>query len=221
MRTTNARGNTEVYMPKDKTSAVNKLAELSALAATRDWERAALVALLVKSAGVGRPKKSVTSNANPQMTINEFTRLGVYGFRTHNSVRAYLKAWKAGGMDIPIWGQKTELPSAEFPDFAELYGREQTDDAPAPDAIEDADDDDGTEDEDEAQDEPTSPRPAPRPRPEVNTLDKLLEVFDHYDPTDVVKGQGKGQITLLIKTLESWVESLREAAEAADAEGDE
>jgi hypothetical protein len=220
MRTTNARGNTEIYMPKDKTAAVNKLAELSALAATRDWERAALVSLLVKSAGVGRPKKSVTSNANPQMTINEFTRLGVYGFRTHNSVRAYLKAWKAGGMDIPVWGQKTELPSAEFPDFAELYGREVDDDAPAPDAIEDSTDDDGTEDEDEAQDVAPSPRPTPTPRPQATVLDRFLEVLDKTDPTAVVNGQDATQVKLLIKTLESWLESLQEAA-AALAEDDE
>jgi hypothetical protein len=149
------------------------------------------------------------------MSLADFLRIGIYGFRSKEAVTAYLKAWAISGLDTPTFGQKTELPSKEFPDFAELYGRiEPADDAPALEDSDDADDDDDTEDEDEAQDAPSPrPQPSPKPRPEVNAIDGFLAVLDKMDPADVVKGQSAESVTLLIKTMESWLESLREAAE--------
>jgi hypothetical protein len=221
MRETNARGNTVVYMPKDKTAAVNKLAELSALAASREWERAALVALLVRPTGGkrGRPSKMETSrHSAEQCSLADFLRIGIYGFRSKEAVSAYLKAWQIGGLDTPTFGQKAEMPSIEFPDYADLYGRPADSPAPAPEPIEEADADDDTEDEDEAQDAPPTPRPAPspRPHPEVTVLDKFLDALDRTDPAAVVAGHNKDQVTLLIKTLDSWLDSLREAAEGLD-----
>jgi hypothetical protein len=223
MRSTNARGNTEIYMPKDRTMAVNKLGELSALAASREWERAALIALIVRptSGKRGRPAKMRnSSHSAEQMTMAEFIRMGIYGFRSAHAVNAYLKAWKIGGMDTPVFGQKAEMPNVEFPDAETLYGRiADDDDASAPDGIDAGDDDDDTEDVEDAQDEPSPrpqphPQPHPKPRPEVNPIDKFLEVLDHLDPADVVRGGTAEQKTLLIKTLESWLDSLREAAES-------
>lgn len=218
MRTTNSNGNTEVYMPKDVDGAINKLASLGSLGAQRQWEQAAIVSLICESKGRGRPSKTTKVSSFKKMSIDELARKGIYGLKSKDSIRACLKAWEMSGQPPVVPGLKIELPSRDYPDITEIYTVNMNDPAPAPDAVDDGTDDDATEDEDEAQDVAPSPRPTPTPRPEVNLVDKLLEVFDHYDPTDVIKGQGKQQVSLLIKTLESWVESLREAVAAEDDE---
>lgn len=223
MRETNANGKTVMYMPKDRQAAAHELGKLSALAASREWERAALVALLVKP-GKGRPRKLATSRQFPedqkQYTITEFTRLGIYGFRSVDSVRAYLKAWSLSGFAEPQWGVKTELPAIEFPEPSDLYGR-----VPSPEPAPELDSPDGPDrHEDEAEDEEPyadSPSPTPiheRPSPrQADPISGFLKVLDRLDPTAVVAGQPPEQVRLLIGTMESWLESLREAAaEQAD-----
>lgn len=208
MRETNSRGKTEIYMPKDKQAAAHKLAELSALAASREWERAALVALMVtnKSKG-GRPRKNSATSSGDQFTVTEFIRIGIYGFRSHAAVDAYLRAWAVSGLPQPVFGQKIELPADEFPEYAELYGRTGDDAA----ELEDGGEADDTEDADN-EEEGTDDSPQPRPHPERTMLDQFLKVLDQMDPTAVVHGQSPQQVELFIKTLESWLDSAREAA---------
>ena len=217
MRETNGRGNVLIYMPRNRQDAAHKLGELSALAAAREWERAAIIALLVRPGKPGRK----CSNVRPKDTqgtynINEFVRLGIYGFRSCDSVRAYLRAWGLSGLATPEWGQKIELPHNEFPDVETLYGRVGADESTQElDPWEDEEAPEGTEDRPEVEDAPSPPHPGPipRPRPEqTSMLDKFLQALDRTDPAAVVQGHDPGQISLLIKTLDSWLESLREAA---------
>jgi hypothetical protein len=212
VRETNARGHDVVTMPRDRTQAVNKLAGLSALAATREWERAALVALLVQNNGRGRPKKNATSSGFQRYNITDFIRLGIYGFRSHAAVDAYLAAWEKSGLRKPEPCDRVELPGAEFPEYAELYGREG-----GSEALERPEEDETAEESgegEEAPEEPLPPRPGPRPgpHPETTMLDQFLKVLDHADPTAIIHGQPEDKVSLLIKTLESWIESLRDAA---------
>lgn len=217
-------GGDAVWMPRGRADAATKLGKLSALAASREWERAALIALLVKPGKAGRPRKDVTRNANKdqdQYTIVEFTRLGIYGFRTHNSVRAYLKAWALSGLAAPEWGMKVAMPVCEFPDTAEIYtlkSAEDSDDGPAP-SVEPSDGSDDGEDEEEAEeaaDALSRGRKGPS-KPERTMLDVFLAVLDKTDPAAVLHGQPAEARQLLIKTLESWLDSLRDAASEQEA----
>lgn len=221
MRETNGHGSEVLYAPRDKATAINKLAGLSDIAAKREWERAMLIALAVKRGRPGRKATNVRPNSD-QDTIDEFTRRGIYGFRSKDAVRAYLKAWEMSGQPMPVWGQKVEMPNGEFPSVETLYGRSvgSPDDEPAPlpDGSEDSEADDSTEDDSEDAEQPSPPRPGPRPQPERTLLDDFLRVLDKTDPVLVLHGQPADKRALLIKTLESWIESLRDAAEHGEDE---
>lgn len=216
MRETTSNGQERIYLPKDKVTAINKLASIGASIAKRDWERAAIVSMVCARGKPGRPSKNARNSRafSDKFSIRELADKGVYGLQSQDSIRAYLKAWDKSGLPSPDFGDKVDLPTDDFPSVQELYGRAIDDSpAPAPDAIDEGTDDDATEDEEEGQDEPASPRPSPTPRPQVTMLDQFLKVLDHADPNALVHGQEPGKVELLIKTLESWLESLREAVE--------
>lgn len=216
MRETGSNGKTIYQMPKDRTTAVNKLAHLSALSASREWERAAYIALLVKPAkrgGQAKRNPNVRDSEQEQYNVAEFVRKGIYGFRSEEAVRAYLKAWKLSGQPVPEWGGKVEEVAIEFPDVKTLYGRIEPPPAdepePEPDPIDEADDDQEEDDvADQTPDRGTNPRP--------NATERLLRAFSAVDPADVITDK-RDHVMLLIKTMESWLESLREAlAEISD-----
>jgi hypothetical protein len=221
MRETNSNGKEVIYAPRDKTMAINKLAGLSDLAAKREWERAMLIALLVKRGRPGRKAANVSRNSG-QDTIDEFTRRGIYGFRSKDAVRAYLRAWELSGQPMPVWGQKVEIPMGEFPDVATLYGRTVDDSADGSAEALDGSEEDGaaddTSEDASGQNDAPSPRPGPRPQPGAATiLDQFLKMLDRLDPSLVIHGQPPDKRELLIKTFRSWLESLEEAAEADDS----
>lgn len=215
MRETGSNGKTAVFMPKDRIAAVNKLASLSSLAAAREWERAAMIALLVKRGTPGRKRTNIRANGDEPYSIKEFTRLGIYGFRSEDSIRAYMKAWESSGLETPAWGDRIELPSTEFPDVPALYGRVALD---TPEPTLDPPEDSGTEDyaDDSSDVEDVPPHTGngrERAKPVESTmLDQFLRVLDRTDPVHVLLGQPADKRELLIKTLESWLDSLREAA---------
>lgn len=216
MRETGANGHETVFMPRDRTSAVNKLAGLSSLAAKREWERAAMIALLVKPGRPGRKRLNVQPKGDEPYSIAEFARLGIYGFRSPEAISAYLKAWRISGLAAPEWGGRVELPTAEFPDVATIYNRPAADDSAEP--IEPADDSDAEDYADDTEDVEDVPshsgngKPSGKAPRETTMLDQFLKVLDHADPANVVHGQSRDNINLLIKTLESWLDSLRDAA---------
>jgi hypothetical protein len=220
MRSTNSNGNTEIYLPKDIDQAINKLASLGSLGAARQWEQAALVSLICESKGRGRPSKKTTNVSSfKKMSIDELARKGVYGLKSKDAIRAYLRAWEISGQPPVMPGVKIELPSQDFPDISDLY---TVGAAPAPAPIDEADEDDDTEDEDEVQDEPSPrPQPQPKPTPERDALSGFLNALDKMDPSDVISGQKADRVHLLIKTLDSWLDSLRELAIELDKEDDE
>lgn len=219
MRETASNGKTIIYMPKDRQSAAHQLGKLSALAASREWERAALVALMVSPGRAGRPRKNVDRraqiSAQEKYSISEFTRLGIYGLSSVHAVRAYLKAWDMSGQDAPEWGRKIEVPDGPFPDFSDLY---RSDAAPEPEP-EETHEEPSSSDEEDTPDGDTTPQPRDTPRPSPRGADPIsgfLKVLDRMDPSDVIAGQSPDQVSLLIKTMESWLESLKDAAAEDD-----
>lgn len=162
MRTTDANGRTQVYLPKSAADAVTKLGQIGSLAAAREWERAALVAAICKPARRGRPAKK--TGPKDSYNIDELRKVGIYGLRSRHAVQAYLNAWALSGLPVPELGTHLTLPDGDFPDFAELYpdkaGQEPVPVAEtAPDA---PGEDDG--DSDTAGDAP-APTGSPGPRP--------------------------------------------------------
>lgn len=222
MRETTSNGAQKISMPRDRQKGAEKLAGLSALAATREWERAALIALLVKKARPGR--KRATSSANDRYSINEFTRLGIYGFRRHESVRAYLKAWEISGLPIPEYGDSVILPLSEFPEASVLYGRSlEVEDGPEDDQAEgnsQGEVEDGETDGD-AEEEPAAPSAGTSRRGGTSggnragsdPVGRLLSALDHTDPVGLAAAASdQAQVELFLKTTDSWLESFREAA---------
>lgn len=221
MRETNSNGHEVIFMPREATETINRLAKLGAVAAKRDWERAAYVALHVKPAGRGRPSKTGKDSSYQQDNTAEFIRRGIYGLTSGHAIKAWLKAWESSGLPVPQAGDRVELPLTDFPELGQFYpGKSGDNPAGELGGSEDTDPEDDTEDAAEGQDEPSPPRPGPnpRPRPEVTMLDKLLTALDSMEPSLVLHGQPTERRALLIKTLESWLDSLREA-EAVE-EGD-
>jgi hypothetical protein len=210
MRGTDSNGHEYIFMPKDRAKAVNKLADLSALAATREWERAALIALLVESKGRGRPRSGKIREFE-RYSISDFARLSIYGFRSPNTISAYLKIWSLTGLPVPGPGDKVTLPVQEFPDMNEVYGRDKDKEI----ELEEED----VEEEFEGEEEETEPAPAPRrPRPGKSpsppspgrAIERLLAAFNSVSPAEVAEGASVEQVRLTLKTLSSWVSDLRE-----------
>jgi hypothetical protein len=220
MHATDNNGHTVIFMPRDRDKAVTQLAGIGVVLASREWERAALVSLLVESKGRGRPKNGVKFE---KYSISDFARLGIFGFRSANTISAYLKIWALAGLPAPQPGDKVALPIQDWPDMSEIYGREPK--------IDDGDvDKEFDEDEDEEEEE-SQPRPSigkhakpaakakaddvpkPPPPPGRDPIDALLSAFNRISPEDATTGATKEQIKLLYKSLESWLEDLRELIE--------
>jgi hypothetical protein len=215
MRETSANGHEVVFMPKDVYSSVNKLATISWGVSRRQWETAAIVAMICQRGKPGRPAKNAgtgRANSADRISIRELASKGIFGLRSQDSIRAYLRAWDISGLPAPEAGQRIELPIDDFPDVPTLYGRDK--DAEPLDAPEDADDQEDAEDDSDVEDVPSRggnsrERSASK---ESTMLDQFLKVLDRADPAHVIHGQDAEHISLLIKTLESWLDSLREAA---------
>jgi hypothetical protein len=222
MRGKDSNGHEYIFMPRDPEKAVNKLADLGVLAATREWERAALVSLLVKNKGRGRPSRGTSGGFN-KYSISEFARIGIYGFCSEIIVAAYLRIWEMTGLAIPSPGEKVTLPSQDFPDLNEILGRRPGDEI---DLDEDDVDDESEdyEDEDEGEEEERAaassknktrqnPRPKPRPSPQPSNksaIDSLLAAFNRISPSEIAKGANKEQVRVFTKTVKSWLEDLEE-----------
>ena len=222
MRGKDSNGHEYIFMPREPDKAINKLADLGVLAAAREWERAALVALLVKNNGRGRPRSGVARGFN-KYTISEFTRIGIYGFKTDIIVAAYLRIWEMTGLPVPEPGERVTLPIQDFPDLNEILGRKPGEDLDLDEEVEDE-----SEDEEEEAPSPTprsrsarpspSPSPSPSPAPPApprpparGAIDNLLAAFNRISPNEIVQGASVEQVRVFAKTLESWLEDLQEA----------
>lgn len=224
MRGKDSNGHDFIIMPREPDKAINKLADLGVLAAAREWERAALVSLLVKNKGRGRPRSSSGGNFD-RYSISEFARIGVFGFRTEIIIAAYLRIWEMTGLPIPSLGDRVTLPIQDFPDLNEILGRNPGEDVD----LDDEDVDDETEDDTGEEEEVPAPsrgrgRPVPRPAPSPSpspspapprppnrsAIDNLLAAFNKFSPTEIVKDANVDQVRIFEKTLESWLEDLKE-----------
>lgn len=207
MRETNSNGQEVISLPHDLVVACNKLGTLGSVGAKRQWETAALVAMICESKGRGRPRKTTTESSFKRLSIADLARKGIYGLQSQDSIRAYLKAWELTGQEAPAPGQKVTLPDDDFPDYADLYGRSPENVA---EPLESGDAGEYTPEAAEAAEDGSPPRAARQREAARSMLDEFLRLLDKMDPSAVIHGQSPDRKELLIKTLESWLESLRE-----------
>lgn len=90
------------------------------LSRTTEWEKAALVALLV-----GPPGRPGT------YTTHELAALGFTGMKTEQTVRRYRDAWFMVRGDVPRFGEPIELPTEDFPEAPETIRKRQKKEAEA------------------------------------------------------------------------------------------
>lgn len=103
-----------VTIPSTLTEAQAQLEGLGRLINASAWERAAIVAAYVELSVGGRPSANVKRDPN-LMTPVQFSELGIFGLRSHNSVRKYAEHWFKLGKGRPARGAEVELPEWEFP----------------------------------------------------------------------------------------------------------
>lgn len=112
-------------IPADRESAIQRLTALDKAISARQWERAAIVAAYVRPAKRGRPQSG--NSGNPLFNVSEFTRLGIHGLTTGESVRAYLRAWELSGEDTPEPGDDIPFIGRSFPEIGMLIDRNPVD----------------------------------------------------------------------------------------------
>jgi hypothetical protein len=218
MRETGANGHECVFMPKDVHSSIGKLATIGVSFAKRQWETAAIVAMICERGKAGRPKNGLTSQPNnKRLSVRELASKGIYGLQSRAAITAYLRAWDISGLPVPEPGMKVELPVDDFPDVPSLYGKLGGDEEAA-----EGSEGSGVEEPEDEDEEPADALRSGRKGPSggggqvLTVLDQFLKVLDRTDPTLIIHGQSNSQVQLLIKTLESWLESLRDAAGEAE-----
>jgi len=214
MQNTDSHGNTvrDYLVPASIDSAVNKLANIGALVAPKEWERAAIIAAFVKPAPRGRPKRGVS---NGKLNIDEFCRLSLYGLTSRTSILFYLWAWNTTGLPVPEPGKKTDLPTKPFPEVAQWATRNTPDHSDA----DDEEIDDIIDDEEEPEPEPTPSarkNPAPASPKRNDPITQFLKVLDRMDPAVVMAGHNKEDIKQFLNTLRSWLEDAEEVAADMD-----
>jgi hypothetical protein len=106
---------TSMKMPESTEEAVAQLgnvgrsiSRLNELMTARQWQRAALIALLVgPERGKGRPPQSLTIATFPYSTV-KLADLGIVGLRSANTVARYRNIW-VRERPIPDYGDEVDL----------------------------------------------------------------------------------------------------------------
>ena len=106
----------EVHIPKSLDEAIPLLDRVGGLLGAGHWGTAAVVWAYTYDTGGGRPSKS--GKNSPLLTLDEFSKLGIRGLSTRNSVRKYRNRWQEAideGLAQPSEpGKPAKLPEIEF-----------------------------------------------------------------------------------------------------------
>lgn len=104
-----------VKIPSSLEGVKNRLGALGGLIFAQKWERAALVAAVVRL-DLGNGGRNEASSSGHFLSANAFAELGIIGLRGTSSVTKYVQAWlDANGDEYPEPGQRVELPAGDFP----------------------------------------------------------------------------------------------------------
>src|SRR5690554_2845848 len=109
-----------VIIPSTLDEAKEQLNALGRLLTAKEWERAAIVYAFTRDGGQGEYQQNVRTDI---LTVPAFSRLGISGLKSHNSVRMYRDAWQwavdngYAGEIHP--GQEIELPTVEWSEWRE------------------------------------------------------------------------------------------------------
>lgn len=106
-----------VNMPSSTEQAVAALEAKCRLSAATEWEKAALIAMLV-----GPPRPGYT---DAPYSTSELAALGFHGLRSESTVRRYRDAWFLVRGDMPRSGEPLELPDEDFPEAPETIRKRQ------------------------------------------------------------------------------------------------
>ncbi|MFE2997984.1 hypothetical protein ACFXG4_23560 [Nocardia sp. NPDC059246] len=109
----------EMQIPNDIESAVLDLKGLGGLITAAEWQRAALVFAFTYE---GRPGGRSTGQESPvALSIDEFSKLGLAGLKSRNSVRKYRRAWALAIQDgfatYIMPGDLIALPEVEWDEY--------------------------------------------------------------------------------------------------------
>lgn len=112
-----------ISIPSTVEQAVSRLTGLDesittakALLTASEWERAAIVAALIRPTRKGRPRKDgkVDESIHFQ-SFRAFAGLGIVGLRNHAEVSRYYRVWMEEVGVEPDLGGEVELPTTPFP----------------------------------------------------------------------------------------------------------
>ncbi len=98
-------------IPATISEAVDTANVLGELAIAATWKRSAIVRAFCEH---GKPGPKVDRTKSSAISIREFSRLGIVGLKSQDTVRRYYDAWELTGLPDPAPGEITELPSVDL-----------------------------------------------------------------------------------------------------------
>lgn len=105
----------DIKIPRTTNKVVAELDGVSRLITAKQWERAALVASVVRL-DKGHGGREETSTSGHFESAREFARRGIVGLSSPESVSKYVRAWLSqNDGQYPKLGAKVTLPEVEFP----------------------------------------------------------------------------------------------------------
>jgi hypothetical protein len=114
---------TRITIPRTVTGITKRLGELGKLATATEWERAALVASIVRVVGRGGDRRSGEFKRSIAFeTPDQFAARHIHGLTSANTVRLYANRWFDAMGDYPEPGAKIDLPDLEWPPQDENLG---------------------------------------------------------------------------------------------------
>lgn len=103
-----------IRIPASQDAVFEALDGVGDLIKAKEWERAALVASIVRL-GAGQGTSSRTGRGD-RMSAREFAELGIVGLSSTSTVSAYVQRWlDANDGEYPGLGKRVELPEVDWP----------------------------------------------------------------------------------------------------------
>lgn len=107
---------TTIRTPLSNEEGITRLEVIDELVTSKGWERAAILATIVRLPGQGSRTDLATSpNAGKFLTAEQFADLGISGLRKADTVRKYVQRWLDANGEYPEYGAKVDLPVKRWP----------------------------------------------------------------------------------------------------------